>query len=88
MRGWVPFAGTYAPEHFAIDYVPEAQGSAGQIIYVDADSQERYVLAPDFDSFLGMVMRAYDERKLHRRFGWRSNESLDILKWRDESGTR
>lgn len=81
-KDWIPFAGMYAPAEFAIDYAPGPKGQVGQIIYVDGDDNKRVLVAPDFDSFLEMVMHAYDQQRLHEQFGWTENLIPDFLEWR------
>ena len=81
-RDWIPFAGMYSPNVFAIDYVPGPNGTIGQVIHVDGDGNERTYIAPDFDTFLEMVMRAYDDRRLHERFGWDRDTLPSFLEWR------
>lgn len=79
-RGWVPFAGLYTADQFAIDFDPAPGGIVGQVILFGADHEARICLASSFDEFLMKVFEAYSHKRLHPAFGWSLNDlySLDL----------
>jgi cell wall assembly regulator SMI1 len=54
--GWIPlYAWPYEANYVGLDYAPGPAGRAGQVINFGRDFDDKKVLAPDFDTFLGWL---------------------------------
>ena len=58
--GWVPFLTDGGNNFIGLDFEPGSAGRAGQVITYGRDVEEKYVLAPDLDSFLAQYLGRLD----------------------------
>ena len=50
--GWIPFAYDWSSNHIGIDLSPGPVGQVGQIINFGSDEDNKFVIAPSFETFL------------------------------------
>jgi cell wall assembly regulator SMI1 len=75
--GWFPFASDSGGNYFAVDMVPDVNGTVGQIISFGRDERVNYQFAPDMKTFLEFVASCYRARRFHSLFG----ESFHFVEW-------
>ena len=75
---WIPFAGLYSTDYFALDYDPGPKGVAGQVILFSTDEARRTCVAQSFDQFLATMLTRYADRTYHPAFGWSLNDLYAI----------
>jgi len=51
--GWIPFAHDGGGNHLGVDLAPGPKGQVGQIINFGPDEENKVVIAPSFEGFLG-----------------------------------
>ena len=67
-RGWLPIAGYFSGNHIGIDMTPGPNGEMGQVINFGPDDFVHSQLAPDFESFLRLLVERYRQRRWHPNF--------------------
>jgi cell wall assembly regulator SMI1 len=75
--GWFPFASDSGGNYFAVDMVPDVNGTVGQIISFGRDESINYQFAPDMKTFLEFVASCYRARRFHSLLG----ESFHFVEW-------
>lgn len=83
---WIPFAHDYGGSYLAIDLEPGKQGTKGQIISLDRDSDEVYVVADSFDLFCQFIFESIANGKIiieknngRLSFCWQSGHLLNDI---------
>lgn len=61
---WIPFAHDHSGSYLAIDVNPGAKGNKGQVISLDRNSDEVYVIAKSFDDFCNFVLQSIANEKI------------------------
>lgn len=59
-KNWIPFGADGSGSFLLIDLDPDAKGTIGQIITLDNDYDESYVLADSLESFMKMIEKAFE----------------------------
>jgi cell wall assembly regulator SMI1 len=77
-RMWIPFAGFYSTDYFALDFDPGPKGTVGQVILFSTDEATRTCVAPSFDEFLSKMLAHYAARQYHPAFGWSLDDLYEI----------
>lgn len=54
-EGWIPFASDGSGSFILLDLCPDTKGSVGQIISLDNDCKESYVIADSLEAFLKLI---------------------------------
>lgn len=76
---WLPFLHDGGGNHVALDLYPGPAGRVGQVITVGPDESDRYVLAPDLDTFLREYLRRLEAGRVTvRRLSGYATETWEV----------
>lgn len=78
-KGWIPFAEDWGGSYLAIDLVPGKEGAYGQVITIDRNSDNSYVIANSFEEFLEQIAKGF-EKKI---FTIGNEEYSNIIKYKN-----
>lgn len=61
---WIPFAHDHSGSYLAVDVNPGTKGNKGQVISLDRNSDEVYVIAKSFDDFCHFIFESIANEKI------------------------
>ncbi len=76
-KGWVPFAHDGSGSYLVMDLDPDKEGVIGQIITIDREDSNSYMIAKGIDEFVTLIQQSMDNGKF-----FLSNEEEPHFEWK------
>jgi internalin A len=76
-KEWIPFAEDFQGKYLALDLNPDVNGQYGQVIVINTEKNEAYLIADSFDDFLDLVLDKLSNGILEVK----EIENISVVSW-------
>lgn len=77
-REWIPFAEDFQGRYLALDLNPDINGKYGQVIVINVEKNDGYLIADSFDDFLDVILEKFNSTELEVK----EIENIKVVSWK------